>query len=784
MIHGNSITIMHAATLIIPVVGEMLGLEYTMMDFLNDFRQNRLTVDRMLISQCADGFILSPQDEFPTEHFLSSTFQLAEFENPNQMWIPGEGIVALVHEKGILERANIEFRQHPVHAEDTEVTISDSPQDVVEPTVPFPIMRKMQVNPDTCSHTYMIAEGLPHRQIENLWFGKLQVKRDGTHSFPDVQDVLMLTDRADDDMTDSCQQSHGMITIIAQEKIHLVAANLDTPICDQNLCPQIPEDAFDLFGPLHLSHRPTLQTLIMESRFMHASLAYDVKTVFAAFSQVVTSTHWNAQTDVFTLHIKGPCSAVEIIAGYWSGVLPHSMQAKLGRLVTIETVTTGTNVHFRPVALPVVCPPLLLEIALSVAGVRAMLDALPFRDDAPAVHIRIVWLSRTLWEGTVMKELNTAILLQFLRFALTPAYDGIAVRLLCRGKQLPFDARFDDLTMLQNEKTNNLHVILALSGGGSKQQQRNQQQAAIASLLLEHGFELPWITRSTDVLLEKFSISRLQQLTGLPPGAEKIQTLFALMKEARLEIPEIQKPLTRRDMSGHSAQPKKKRRDQAINPMDYQLIPNWFTCQDGTSTAQLNDFKPQTSGVCLMLPEQATPFLCGDKLSTDELAIVVLGALPQTIQMPCKQVKFPCMNLDRQMVILAGSLFQLGARDINVQSGDPQQVKTDKCTLNGSRYAQSPSRCYETSLGGLDLTLQFPRCGESHSEMEKLPAALRMHSQSNSTAALSIRSFQLSWRKAGLTMCLPRRSSAMEDWIFNTKSCGSKMIKQKHQCWL
>ena len=217
--------------------------------------------------------------------------------------------------------------------------------------------------------------------------------------------------------------------------------------------------------------------------------------------------------------------------------------------------------------------------------------------------------------------------------------------------------------------------------GGAKTQQRYHQQAALATTLLEQGFELQWITKTTDVLLDKYSIARLQQITAQPPSPEKLQHLLSIIKEAHIDIPDVQKPATRKESPGMPWNPRKKRQDQPINPAEFQLVPNFFTNQDGTTVTQLYHVQPQTSGVCLLLPDQAAPFLKGDRLSTDEVAIVVLGSLPSTVVMPSQSVKFPCLNPDRQMVILSGTLFQMGAKDVRIQAGDPQQIKTDECTL-------------------------------------------------------------------------------------------------------
>ena len=217
--------------------------------------------------------------------------------------------------------------------------------------------------------------------------------------------------------------------------------------------------------------------------------------------------------------------------------------------------------------------------------------------------------------------------------------------------------------------------------GGAKQHNRIMQQSSLAAILLEHGFELAWITTTVEQLLERYNLAKLQQITTQPPGAARVQGVLKLCRDMAIDIPTIARSTSRKTHEGLLWKPKRAKADDQLNPLDFQVLPEFFKNQDGTNVVQLPAFQPQATGLCLMLADQAMPFLTGEKLSTDELGIIVLAQTAPQDAMPSTKVVFPSWNLDKQMVLLTGFLYQLGQRDILIQQGDPNQVKAENCSL-------------------------------------------------------------------------------------------------------
>ena len=125
-----------------------------------------------------------------------------------------------------------------------------------------------------------------------------------------------------------------------------------------------------------------------------------------------------------------------------------------------------------------------------------------------------------------------------------------------------------------------IHVVMRLQGGGgntgAKHQNRMMQQSALASYLLEQGYELSWVTSTVDTLCNRFGLAKLQHVTAMPVGSQKLTALLALLKEASIAVPALPTPQTRKQAQGMPWQkPKKHKGDSMIDPSEYSFIPGF-----------------------------------------------------------------------------------------------------------------------------------------------------------------------------------------------------------------
>ncbi|CAL1147013.1 unnamed protein product [Cladocopium goreaui] len=251
--------------------------------------------------------------------------------------------------------------------------------------------------------------------------------------------------------------------------------------------------------------------------------------------------------------------------------------------------------------------------------------------------------------------------------------------------QVPLDTSVDQLPMNARRQATLIHAVMAIRGGGqgTKMQQRAVQQNALASTLLDHGFNLTWTTKAVETIMDKFGLGKLQSVNSQPMGNAKIQAIFALCKDAGIAIPEPAKPKSGNDIPGSLTQRRKKRAsDFKLNPADYTLVEGFFTKEDGSQMPQMSQLAPQSCGICLQTVSQAEVWVReGQKLSADELGLLVLGPIQVPAGLTSEEITFPCFNNDNQMVLITATLIQLGAKTIQHKQGDPKQVPSETCSL-------------------------------------------------------------------------------------------------------
>lgn len=119
-----------------------------------------------------------------------------------------------------------------------------------------------------------------------------------------------------------------------------------------------------------------------------------------------------------------------------------------------------------------------------------------------------------------------------------------------------------------------------------------------------------------------------------------------------------------------------------LDPSAFRIADDYFRNSDGTSAQQISELRPQATGVHLTSREQAIPWLrANQKVSSDELAILVPGDLPVETSLEHKMVRVPCFNTSDQMVLLTCELIQLGSKEIHCAKTTHTEVKQDDASL-------------------------------------------------------------------------------------------------------
>eukprot|EP00435_Cladocopium_sp_Y103_P030672 s1579_g7.t1 len=220
----------------------------------------------------------------------------------------------------------------------------------------------------------------------------------------------------------------------------------------------------------------------------------------------------------------------------------------------------------------------------------------------------------------------------------------------------------------------------SLHGGGAKELNRTQVKNSIAATLLETGYALSQVTEIVEAVLTKAGLKKAMTVARLPGGAERNRQTMQLCKDCHVNMPE---PTSRPAVSSAAPGPRQKRPTvMPPVPTDYAIVPGFLCNQDDTEVQQIPQITSAWTGVCLIDPEHAKPWLRENQLiSKDELALFIIATQPPETQLEVQQILMPCTNRQEQQVIISGYLVQLGAKQVKVKDINTPQVSMKECTV-------------------------------------------------------------------------------------------------------
>ena len=360
----------------------------------------------------------------------------------------------------------------------------------------------------------------------------------------------------------------------------------------------------------------------------------------AAVSQVTVEYRWISSQDHCCFTIKGDTPARLVIQDALSHALDTSALAVLRRQVTCQHSADGIKCLSVPQGHQGVAPEGAFLLGLAIGLSRMLLNQCISESNC---LIRIKWDSRILWQDKVHPTTSIGFLLSVLGFGLSPYTLGSKFHFVCKGQRCLPEQLVSDFAVSSHCGAIVFHLVPFLHGGGpgSKNQQRMLQQTALASVLLEHGYDLPWTTKTCDTLLAKFSLHRIQAITAQPMGSEKLKAILQICKEADIVLPEVNKPSSRvAATSAPWANAKKTKRAQVqLDPKDYLICPGFFLNEDGSQVTQLQELRPQASGIVLASSQQAQSWIReGQLISSDELGLLILA---EFLKLPFHSLKSP-----------------------------------------------------------------------------------------------------------------------------------------------
>ena len=566
------------------------------------------------------------------------------------------------------------------HAQGDHSPISVLSESVSAPeSIPFHPVLKGKIQWKQLDETFWFSADLPAKHIERVWELGPCCQFSDIHEVEAVKIFPLKVPKIDHVTT---EVPRDCVQVLLDGELSLMKVQPQVALLQQQQIHALAGTLFDQFGAISEGQTTDFGTILFTEPIYHGLNPHELVYVFAAFTQVTMQWHTCKYTNSIIASFTGEKRVVELVREFFRQAITNHSLTMMGRL---PRITNAGEMSFAPSREAGITPPNAFMIAISVAAAKTLFDCLESDNEKDGQQVLIKWAGRPVWSGKLSPDTMLITLECILRHCFAPLAPNVAFRLLSKGAQISLDTKVEQLQVEERHQAVLLQAVMSIRGGGNgtKVQQRAVQQNALASTLLDHGFNLAWTTKTVETIMEKFGLGKLQTVNAQPMGNAKIQAVLTMCKEAGIAIPEPAKPKSGNDIPGSVQQKKKKRTSEfKLNPADYSLVEGFFTREDGSAMPQASQIIPQSCGICMQTPAQAEVWVReGQKISADELGLLVLGSIGVPTGLPSEEITFPCYNNDGQMVLITATLIQVGAKTTQHKQGDPKQVPSETCSL-------------------------------------------------------------------------------------------------------
>eukprot|EP00438_Fugacium_kawagutii_P006175 Skav207463 [mRNA] locus=scaffold3545:320845:326083:+ [translate_table: standard] len=503
---------------------------------------------------------------------------------------------------------------------------------------------------------------------------------DGTHPLvldaaddddSDMSQVTVLQVTQEDELPTMLPMPVKAIPCLKENNLILLPAEYDEHF-SQRFHDLLNVELFDAYGPLPSTRMAKHCGGCQDFLIRHLTLEEDPAILLAAFHSVVVTYDYEVMHDSWNIHIQGDRLPTGTLINFFANSLHPEDMDRLGRSLNIERTNQGATLSFRPKDNKLAMPPNAWTHIMCAALTRAVFASMSVTTPCP---VKLKWEGHVIFDGPLDWDLPASIIESILQITLSPATHFAQQRLVSLGKR--FMTKLGDLVIPGKTQRIMIAAIQEMWGGAgptsAKCQHRQQTKNAVAACLLEQGVELSWVHSNVDRMIDTVGIAAVAPAIGESPGSIRDARIAQLFTDAKIPIP-------RRDDKGvytpQSLRTKQRKKfADAPDPANYRINCNYLLNEDGSPTQQIADLRGQTTGVWLTDVAHATPWLQeGAKLSGDELAMIVLGAVEDAPNLKGTKVIIPCIDPEERQVLLHGTMFQFGAKRLNVKKWDTTQV--------------------------------------------------------------------------------------------------------------
>ena len=345
------------------------------------------------------------------------------------------------------------------------------------------------------------------------------------------------------------------------------------------------------------------------------------------------------------------------------------------------------------------------------------------------VHVKIkIW---NVWAYDAWLDENMICQVLLHSWETTAVFLGaqLRLRMVVKGKKINPDFALKRYATedAYGERILKIFLVLELHGGGPSTQATSEQTTkaknAVASLLLDHGCDLQTVSTFTHKLVHSVGPMSIDHIMKQKDLSTKVHAIQTMADALNLKFPDVTLANQQRDKQTQKKITKKMPvADVYLNPADFQVKSGFLLNEDDTPAVQKESIRGSSTGFVLLDPEAARPWITSSgNLSSDELAVIVVGRCPHEDTQRCDRIGLPVFNKMNQPMILDCCLHQLGAKKLKTSS--LKQCDIDICdtsvlaftifkdeveTKTWSNMTKSPFRTIFDILATLDMHIQLP----------------------------------------------------------------------------
>eukprot|EP00438_Fugacium_kawagutii_P013168 Skav223274 [mRNA] locus=scaffold3424:172965:177320:+ [translate_table: standard] len=218
-----------------------------------------------------------------------------------------------------------------------------------------------------------------------------------------------------------------------------------------------------------------------------------------------------------------------------------------------------------------------------------------------------------------------------------------------------------------------LFFSLPVSGGAPKGNKLDEtQKTQLMAELVNAGIQFSDLVPAVTVIASSVGIPQILQAMQTSGNEARQKAVLDLAKQAGYHL---DSSASKRKSAATKIQKAVRSKHQGtrmdLDVSTLSIDDHVFQNADKTAaTTTTGNFEPNGTGVYLTTMESAAPWLhAANKISADELAILLVGHLQVDTSLPSKSIQFRAKQANGGILLLRGTLYQLGAKEVTQIEG-------------------------------------------------------------------------------------------------------------------